>query len=128
MLKERDLGMLPLLVMLLLGIVLLTLSLNTAPTLQASLLEERDLGVLLSLVTLLLGIVSRSYEGYELLVPRVVRLLHRLNPEKEREGGTGRAAAERTGVPPDYAYYGIPSPWLQVRQTLAPKPLLALFL
>lgn len=86
--------------------------------LQASLLEERDLGVLLSLVTLLLGIVSRSYEGYESLVPRIVRLLHRLNPEKERDAAGRTMAPDRASVPPEYAYYGIPSPWLQVRHGL----------
>ena len=68
--------------------------------LQASLLEERDPGVLLGLVTLLLGVVARSYEGFEALAPRLVRLLERL------------AAKD---VPADFAYYGIPSPWLQVR-------------
>lgn len=55
--------------------------------------------MLLSLVTLLLGIVARSYEGYESLVPRVVGLLGRLL---------------KKDVTPDYHYYGIPSPWLQV--------------
>lgn len=67
--------------------------------LQAALLEERQPGVLLAVVTLLLGIVSRSYEGYTVLIPRIVRILDRL---KNKE------------VPNDYTYYGIPSPWLQV--------------
>lgn len=67
---------------------------------QASLFEERDVGVLLSLVTLLLGIVARSYVGFEALVPRVVTLLGRLM---------------KKDVTPDYHYYGIPSPWLQVQ-------------
>eukprot|EP00884_Botryococcus_braunii_P018832 jgi/Botrbrau1/5632/Bobra.55_1s0021.1 len=66
----------------------------------ATLLEERQPGVLLSVVTLLLGIVSRSYEGYTSLVPRIVRILDRL---KNKE------------VSNDYTYYGIPSPWLQVK-------------
>lgn len=57
------------------------------------------MGVLLSLVTLLLGIVARNYEGFESLVPRVVNLLGRLM---------------KKDVTPDYHYYGIPSPWLQV--------------
>lgn len=56
--------------------------------------------MLLSLVTLLLGIVSRSYVGFESLVPRVVGLLARLI---------------KKDVTPDYHYYGIPSPWLQAR-------------
>lgn len=67
---------------------------------MATLLEERDLGVLLGLTTLLIGIVSRSYEGYEACVPRLVQILERLR-EKD--------------VSQDYTYYGIPSPWLQVR-------------
>lgn len=71
--------------------------------------------MLLSLVTLLLGIVSRSYEGYEALAPRIVRLLHRLNPEKERDSAGRSVVLERASVPPEYAYYGIPSPWLQAR-------------
>lgn len=54
----------------------------------------------MALVTLLLGIVSRNYEGYESLVPKLVRLLLRLS---------------KKDVTPDYTYYGIASPWLQVR-------------
>ena len=94
-----------------------TFSASHHPTLlplpQAALLEERDLGVLLSLVTLLLGVVSRSYEGFESLVPRVVKILHRLNPERERDAA-GHTVVDRVSVPPEYQYYGIPSPWLQV--------------
>ena len=67
---------------------------------QGALLAERDFGVLLAVVTLLLGVVARSYEGYEGLVPKLVKLLERLRNKD---------------VTPDYAYYGIPSPWLQVR-------------
>ena len=67
---------------------------------MAALLEERDLGVLLGLTTLLLGIVSRSFEGYEPCVPRLIAILDRL---KSRD------------VPQDYTYYGLPSPWLQVK-------------
>ncbi len=35
------------------------------------LFEEPNMGVLLGTVTLLLGIVSRNYEGYEAVVPKV---------------------------------------------------------
>lgn len=70
--------------------------------------------MLLALVTLLLGIVSRSYEGYEALVPRIVRLLVRLNPERQRDSAGKTVPPDRASVPPEYAYYGIPSPWLQV--------------
>lgn len=66
----------------------------------AAMLEDRDLGVLLGLTTLLLGVVSRSYEGYEACVPRVVRVLERM---KQRD------------VSQDYTYYGLASPWLQVK-------------
>ena len=66
----------------------------------AAMLEERDPGLLLGLTTLLLGIVSRSYEGYEVCVPRMVHILDRL---KARD------------VSQDYTYYGLASPWLQVR-------------
>ena len=48
-------------------------------------------------------------------MPRVVRLLARLNPEKERDAQGRSLALDRASVPPEYAYYGIPSPWLQVR-------------
>lgn len=87
---------------------------------QAALLEERDLGVLLSLVTLLLGVVSRSYEGFESLVPRVVKILARLNPERERDAA-GHTVVDRVAVPPEYQYYGIPSPWLQVTPRSRPQ-------
>lgn len=78
---------------------------------QGALLDEREAqpGVLLALVTLLLGLVSRSYEGYEALAPRVVRLLERLVPDR-RESSAREAAPS---VAADYHYYGIPSPWLQ---------------
>lgn len=66
----------------------------------AAMLEERDPGLLLGLTTLLLGVVSRNYEGYEVCVPRMVHILERL---KARD------------VPQDYTYYGLSSPWLQVR-------------
>jgi AP-2 complex subunit alpha len=67
----------------------------------ASLLEDSDPGVCLGLVTLLLGIVSRgSYEGFEPCVTPLVNILERM---RNRE------------VPQDYTYYGIASPWLQVK-------------
>ena len=67
----------------------------------ASLLEDSDPGVCLGLVTLLLGIVSRgTYEGFEPCVTPLVKILERM---RNRE------------VPQDYTYYGIASPWLQVK-------------
>ena len=67
---------------------------------MAALLEETDLGVLLGLTTLLLGIVTRNYEGYESCIPRLVEILERLRDKD---------------VPQDYTYYGLPSPWLEVK-------------
>ena len=66
----------------------------------AVLLEDSDLGVLLGLTSLLIGIISTSYKGYEACVPKLVEILERL---RERD------------VPQDYTYYGIPSPWLQIK-------------
>jgi AP-2 complex subunit alpha len=66
----------------------------------AAMLEERDPGLLLGLTTLLIGVVSRNYEGYEVCVPRMVHILERL---KARD------------VSQDHTYYGLASPWLQVR-------------
>jgi AP-2 complex subunit alpha len=67
---------------------------------MAALLEENDLGVLLGLTSLLIGIVSNNYSGYEACVPKLVEILERL---RERD------------VPQHYTYYGIPTPWLQVK-------------
>ncbi|KAG2452624.1 hypothetical protein HYH02_002861 [Chlamydomonas schloesseri] len=73
-----------------------------SPTMGA-LLEERDLGLLLCSVTLLHGLVARSGTGgYETCQGRVIKILERLVRERER-------------IPPEYLYYGIPSPWLQAR-------------
>ncbi|GLC68315.1 hypothetical protein PLESTF_000678300 [Pleodorina starrii] len=73
-----------------------------SPTMGA-LLEERDLGLLLCAVTLLQGLVLRSGTGgYETCQGRVIKILERLVRERER-------------IPPEYLYYGIPSPWLQAR-------------
>lgn len=66
----------------------------------AGILEERDPGLLLGVTTLLFGIVSRNYEGYEMCVPHLVKILDRL---KARD------------VPHDYTYFGLAAPWLQVR-------------
>ena len=41
--------------------------------------------------------------GYEGAQPRLIKVLERLTTLREKE------------VPPEYLYYGIPSPWLQVR-------------
>lgn len=62
---------------------------------------ERDLGVLIGVLSLLLGIVQHSHRGYESCVPKVINVLERLTVNKD--------------IPPEYLYYGIPSPWLQVK-------------
>lgn len=66
----------------------------------ATFLEDNDIGVLLGLTSLLIGIVSKNYRGYEPCVPKLVEILERL---RERD------------VPQHYMYYGIPTPWLQVK-------------
>ena len=62
---------------------------------------ERDLGVLIGVLGLLLGIVQHDYRGYEACVPRVISIMERLTKNDD--------------IPPEYLYYGIPSPWLQVK-------------
>jgi len=71
-----------------------------APRLAAILDDERDPGLLLCTASLVLGLVARSYAGYEGLAPRLVALLARLRARD---------------VSPDYTYYGIAVPWLQVK-------------
>jgi AP-2 complex subunit alpha len=89
-----------------------------------SLLDERDLGLLTSVLSFLQALVatdavwcaltclsslrrpvfdhkrplSRSFRS---CAPKVVRLLERL--------------ASQQGIPQDYMYYGVPSPWLQIK-------------
>ncbi|GMH38541.1 hypothetical protein BSKO_06425 [Bryopsis sp. KO-2023] len=68
----------------------------------SALLDEQDVGLLLGIATLLLGIVSRSSAvGYEACLPKIVKILGRLVLDKD--------------VGQQYTYYGIPSPWLQVK-------------
>ena len=58
--------------------------------------------MLIAVCTLLLGIVSRtSTTGYEGCLPKIVKIMGRLVIDKE--------------VEQQYTYYGIPSPWLQVK-------------
>ena len=72
-----------------------------APKLVDLLDSERDLGVLLGVLGLLLGVVQHDYKGYEACVPQVIAVMERLT--------------RNTDIPPEYLYYGIPSPWLQVK-------------
>lgn len=72
-----------------------------APKMVDLLDAERDLGVLIGVLGLLSGIVSYDYKGYEACVPKVITIMERLT--------------RNTDIPPEYLYYGIPSPWLQVK-------------
>ncbi|KDP34356.1 hypothetical protein JCGZ_11239 [Jatropha curcas] len=68
---------------------------------MAQLLDERDLGVLTSSMSLLVALVSNNHEAYWSCLPKCVRILERL--------------ARNQDIPQEYTYYGIPSPWLQVK-------------
>ncbi|OIW15798.1 hypothetical protein TanjilG_04333 [Lupinus angustifolius] len=68
---------------------------------MAQLLDERDLGVLTSSMSLLVALVSNHHEAYWSCLPKCVKILERL--------------ARNQDIPPEYTYYGIPSPWLQVK-------------
>ncbi|CAO2814651.1 unnamed protein product [Amaranthus hypochondriacus] len=68
---------------------------------MTQLLDERDLGVLTSAMSLLVALVSNNHDAYWSCVPKCVKILERL--------------ARNQDVPQEYTYYGIPSPWLQVK-------------
>ncbi|KAI4382286.1 hypothetical protein MLD38_008267 [Melastoma candidum] len=68
---------------------------------MAQLLDERDLGVLTSSMSLLVALVSNNHEAYWSSLPKCVKILERL--------------ARNQDIPQEYTYYGIPSPWLQVK-------------
>ncbi|KAF7805668.1 AP-2 complex subunit alpha-1-like [Senna tora] len=68
---------------------------------MAQLLDERDLGVLTSSMSLFVALVSNNHEAYWNCLPKCVKILERL--------------ARNQDVPQEYTYYGIPSPWLQVK-------------
>lgn len=71
---------------------------------MTQLLDERDMGVLTSSMSLLVALVSNNHEAYWSCLPKCVKVLERL--------------ARNQDVPQEYTYYGIPSPWLQVRAYL----------
>lgn len=68
---------------------------------MAQLLDERDLGVLTSSTSLLVALVSNDHDTYWSCLPKCVKILERL--------------ARNQDIPQEYTYYGIPSPWLQVK-------------
>ncbi|EFJ19547.1 hypothetical protein SELMODRAFT_233268 [Selaginella moellendorffii] len=77
-----------------------------------NLLDERDYGVLLCVMTLLVALASNNPQQYYYCVSKCVRILERL--------------LRSQSIPQDYTFYGIPSPWLQVKtmQALQLLPLL----
>ncbi|KAG0627347.1 hypothetical protein M758_2G193500 [Ceratodon purpureus] len=68
---------------------------------MVQLLDERDLGVLTAVMSLLVALVANNPEAYWNCVPKCVRTLERLTRGHD--------------IPQEYTYYGIPSPWLQVK-------------
>ncbi|KAJ4979568.1 hypothetical protein NE237_010348 [Protea cynaroides] len=68
---------------------------------MVQLLDERDLGVLTSVMSLLVALVSNNHDTYWSCLPKCVKILERLSRNHD--------------VPQEYTYYGIPSPWLQVK-------------
>ncbi|XP_078429470.1 AP-2 complex subunit alpha-1-like [Wolffia australiana] len=68
---------------------------------MAQLLDERDFGVLTSVMSLFVSLVSNNNEAYWNCLPKCVKILERLTRNQD--------------IPQDYTYYGIPSPWLQVK-------------
>ncbi|KAG0560112.1 hypothetical protein KC19_10G155200 [Ceratodon purpureus] len=65
------------------------------------LLDEKDIGVLTAVMSLLVSLVANTPDAYWNCVPKCVRILERLTRGQE--------------IPQEYTYYGIPSPWLQVK-------------
>ncbi|CAM8967179.1 unnamed protein product [Rhodiola kirilowii] len=68
---------------------------------MTQLLDERDFGVLTSSMSLLVALVSNNHDAYWSCLPKCVKILERL--------------ARNQDIPQEYTYYGIPSPWLQVK-------------
>uniref|UniRef100_A0A1D1XEC3 AP-2 complex subunit alpha n=2 Tax=Anthurium amnicola TaxID=1678845 RepID=A0A1D1XEC3_9ARAE len=68
---------------------------------MTQLLDERDMGVLTSVMSLLVALVSNNMDAYWNCLPKCVKILERLTRNQD--------------VPQEYTYYGIPSPWLQVK-------------
>eukprot|EP00250_Pteridium_aquilinum_P009920 c19029_g1_i1 orf=654-3710(-) len=68
---------------------------------MAQLLDERELGVLTAVMSLLVALVANNPDAYWNCVPKCVKTLERLTRSQD--------------IPQEYTYYGIPSPWLQVK-------------
>lgn len=68
---------------------------------MAQLLDERELGVLTAVMSLLIALIANNPDGYWNCIPKCVKILERLTRSQD--------------IPQEYTYYGIPSPWLQVK-------------
>eukprot|EP00249_Psilotum_nudum_P016111 c25662_g1_i1 orf=510-3545(-) len=68
---------------------------------MAQLLDERDMGVLTAVMSLLVALVANNPDAYWNCVPKCVKILERLTRSQD--------------IPQEYTYYGIPSPWMQVK-------------
>ncbi|KAF7121144.1 hypothetical protein RHSIM_Rhsim13G0104500 [Rhododendron simsii] len=68
---------------------------------MAQLLDERDVGVLTSSMSLLVALVANNHDAYWSCLPKCVKVMERM--------------ARNQDIPQEYTYYGIPSPWLQVK-------------
>ncbi|CAM6024960.1 unnamed protein product [Sphagnum balticum] len=68
---------------------------------MVQLLDERDLGVLTAVMSLLVALVASNPDGYWSCLPKCVHILERLTRSQD--------------ILQEYTYYGIPSPWLQVK-------------
>lgn len=66
-----------------------------------SLLDEKNIGVLTSVSSLVLGVLAVNADGWEGAAPKAARTLTRLVLNKDYSN--------------DYLYYGIPTPWLQIK-------------
>ena len=65
------------------------------------LLDEKNIGVLTSVSSLVLGILAVDTQGWESCAAKAARTLTRLVLNKDYSN--------------DYLYYGIPTPWLQIK-------------
>ncbi|KAL9660930.1 hypothetical protein QQ045_025749 [Rhodiola kirilowii] len=68
---------------------------------MTQLLDERDFGVLTSSMSLLVALVANNHDAYWSCLPKCVKIMERLSRNQD--------------IPQEYTYYGIPSPWLQVK-------------
>ncbi|EFJ34224.1 hypothetical protein SELMODRAFT_230624 [Selaginella moellendorffii] len=68
---------------------------------MSQLLDEREIGVLTAVMSLLVALVANNPDAYWNCVSKCVRVLERLTRSQD--------------IPQEYTYYGIPSPWLQVK-------------